>query len=141
MHYANELIVEGYLELLIMQCKRRLIEDEVKQIVNNKQISLLYEPTLSNEKGIAIDFKEVHVKLCGKKVLDINKMHIEKGDIVGITGNGSHLITSVLFRLLKPSPGVIFIGNQELSLISQDNLQSLIAVVPFDMQIQDLTIA
>lgn len=141
LQYASELVVDGYIELLIVQCKRQLVDCEVKNILNNKQVSLLYEPSVVGEGGISIDFKEVNVKLCGKKVLDILKLHIEKGDIIGITGNGSHLITSVLFKLLKPSLGVIFLGNQELNLISQDNLHSLIAVVPFDLQIQNLTIA
>lgn len=141
LHFANELVVEGYIELLIVQCKRHLIEQDVKTIVNNKQVSLLYEPAITSEGGITIDFKDVDVKLCGKKVLEISKLHIEKGTIIGITGNGSNYITSVMFKLLKPSLGVIFIGNQELSLISQDNLHSLIAVVPFDLQIQNLTIS
>lgn len=141
MHYANELIVEGYMELLITQGKRQLIELEVKNIVNNKQVSLLYEPSVPGDGGISIDFKDVNVKLCGKKLLDIPKLHINKGDIIGITGNGSHLLSSVLFKLLKPTMGVIFLGPQELNLISQDNLHSLIAVVPYDLHIQNLTIA
>ena len=141
MHYINELIVDGYIELVIMQCKRQLINQEVKGIVNNKQVSLLYEPSVTGDGGISIDFKDVNVKLCGKKVLDISKLHITKGDIVGITGNGSHLLSSVLFKLLKPSLGVIFLHTQDLSLISQETLHSLIAVVPFDLQIQNVTIS
>lgn len=141
LHYTTELIVDGYIELLIVQCKRQLLESEVKSIVNNKQVSLLYEPSLPGEGGISIDFKDISVKLCGKKVLEISKLHIEKGDIIGITGNGSHLITSVLFKLLKPCLGVIFVGSQDLSVVSQDNLHSIIAVVPFDLHIQNLTIA
>ena len=141
MHYVNELIVEGYMELTIVQCKRKLIDQEVKSIVNNKQVSLLYEPSIIGDGGISIDFKEVSVKLCGKKVLDIKKLHISKGDIVGMTGNGSHLMTSVLFKLLKPNLGVIFFGTQELSLISHDNLHSLIAVIPYDLHIQNISIS
>lgn len=140
-HFANELIVDGYIELLISQCKRQLIEQEVRNITNNKQVSLLYEPNVPGEGGLSIDFKDVSVKLCGKKVLDIHKLHINKGDIVGLTGSGSHLIPSILFKLLKPSLGVICLGTHELNLISQDNLHSLIAVVPFDLHIQSLTIA
>lgn len=139
-HYANELIAEGYIEMLIGQCKRQLVDQEVKAIVNNKQVSLLYEPSIHGEGGISIDLKDVLVKLCGKKVIDISKLHISKGDIIGITGNGSHLFTSVLFKLLKPSRGVIFLGTQELNLISQDSLHSLIAVVPYDLQIQNVPI-
>lgn len=140
MQYILELVVEGYIELVIIQCKRQLINQDVKGIVNNKQVSLLYEPPVTNERGISIDFKDVIVKLCGKKVLEISKMHISKGDIVGITGNGSHLLSSVLFKLLKPSLGVVFLHTQDLSLISQETLHSLIAVVPFDLQIQDISI-
>lgn len=141
LHYATELVTDGYIELLIVQCKRQLIEQEVKTVVNNKQVSMLYEPSVTGEGGLSIDFKDVDVKLCGKTILEISKLHIEKGTIIGLTGTGSNYITSVVFKLLKPSIGVIFVGNQELSLISQDNLHSLIAVVPFDLQIQNLTIA
>lgn len=140
-HYAHELIVDGYIEMLIGQCKRQLIEQEVRNIVSIKHVSLLYEPNVPGEGGLSIDFKDVSVKLCGKKVLEIPKLHIKKGDIVGITGNGSHLLTSILFKLLKPNLGVVFIGTHELNLISQDNLHSLIAVVPYDLHIQNLTIA
>lgn len=93
MHYAAELVVDGYIEMLIMHCKRRLIEHEVKNIVNNKQVSLLYEPSIQGEGGISIDFKDINVKLCGKKVLEIHKLHIEKGDIIGMTGNGANLVS------------------------------------------------
>lgn len=140
LQYATELIVDGYIDLAAVQCKRKLIDQEVKNIRNNKTVSLLYEPSVVGEGGISIDFKDVTVKLCGKKVLELGKLHITNGDIVGITGNGSHLLSSVLFKLLKPSLGVIFLGPQDLSLISQENLHSLIAVVPFDLHIQDVTI-
>lgn len=142
MQHVNDLITEGYIELMIAQCKIKLIELEVKNIVNNKQVSLLYEPSPSlGDGGIAIDFKDVLVKLCGKNILSIKKLHIERGDIIGITGNGSHLISAVLFKLLKPALGVVFLGNHELSLISIDNLHALIDVVPYDLKIQNLTIA
>jgi ABC-type multidrug transport system fused ATPase/permease subunit len=142
MHYTNVLVVDGYIEMVIMKCKQQMIEEEVKNIVNNKQISLLYEPTIPGDtSGITIDFKDVVVNLCGKRVLEIHKFHIEKGTIVGITGKGSHLMATLLFKLLKPSLGVIFIGNQEISLIGHDTLHSLISVIPFDLHAQDLTIA
>jgi ABC-type multidrug transport system fused ATPase/permease subunit len=139
-HYTNELLVDGYIEMLITQCKRKLIDQEVKTIANNQQVSMLYEPQIHGEGGISIDLKDILVRLCGKKVIEIGKLHISKGDIVGMTGNGSHLLTSVLFKLLKPSRGVVFFGNQELNLISPESLQSLIAVVPYDLQIQNVPI-
>lgn len=142
MHHTNMLVVDGYMEMIIMKCKQHIIEEEIKGIVNNKQVSLLYEPSVPGDvSGITIDFKDVVVNLCGKRVLEIHKLHIEKGSIVGITGKGSHLVSTLLFKLLKPTLGVIFIGNQEISLISQDSLHSLISVIPFDLHAQDLTIA
>jgi ABC-type multidrug transport system fused ATPase/permease subunit len=125
---------------MIIQCRRQLIDDEVANITNNKQVSLLYEPPIKSDGGITIDFKEIDVKLCGKSVLAIEKLHIEKGSIVGVTGNGAHLLTSVLYKLLRPSLGVVFIGTQDLGMISQDSLQNIISVVPSDLQVQDITI-
>lgn len=140
LHHINECIVEGYLEMMIIQCRRQLIDDEVANIVNNKQVSLLYEPPMKNDGGITIDFKEIDVKLCGKTVLAIDRLHVEKGAIIGVTGNGAHLLTSVMFKLLRPSLGVVFIGTQDLAMISQDSLQNIISVVPSDLQSQDMTI-
>lgn len=142
MHYANVLVVDGYIEMVIMKCKQQMIEEDVKGIPSIKQISLLYEPSVPGDTGgVSIDFKDVVVNLAGKRVLEIHKLHIEKGSIVGITGKGSHLMATLLFKLLRPSLGVIFIGNQEISLVSQDNLHTLISVIPFDLHAQDLTIA
>lgn len=141
MHHINVMIVDGYLEIIIMKSKHQTIDEEVKNIANNKQVSLLYEPSLiGNESGISIDFKDVVVNLCGKRVLELHKLHIEKGSIVGITGKGSHLMATLLFKLVKPTLGVIFLGNQEISLISQDSLHTLISVVPYDLHAQDLSI-
>lgn len=140
LYNINECVVDGYLEMMILQCRRQLIEDEVRNIQNNKQVSLLYDPPMKSDSGITLDFKEIDVKLCGRSVLTIDRLHIEKGQIVGITGNGAHLLTSVLFKLLKPNLGVIFIGTQDLSLINQDSLQNIISVVPSDLHTQDMTI-
>jgi ABC-type multidrug transport system fused ATPase/permease subunit len=141
-HHSNVLIVEGYIEMITMKCKQQMLGEEIKGITNNKQVSLLYEPAvLGDATGITIDFKDVVVNLCGKRVLEIHKLHIEKGSIVGVTGKGSHLLSTLLFKLLRPTLGVIFIGNQEISLISQDSLHSIISVIPFDLHAQDLTIA
>lgn len=140
LHNINECVVDGHLEMMILQCRRQLIDDEVNNITNNKQVSLLYEPPIKNDGGITMDFKEIDVKLCGKTVLSIDRLHIEKGQIIGMTGNGAHLLTSVMFKLLRPNLGVIFIGTQDLAMISQDSLQNLICVVPSDLQSQDMTI-
>lgn len=140
LYNINECVVDGYLEMMMLQCRRQLIEDEVRNIQNNKQVSLLYDPPMKSDAGITLDFKEIDVKLCGRSVLKIDRLHIEKGQIVGVTGNGAHLLTSVLFKLLKPNLGVIFIGTQDLSLINQDSLQNIISVVPSDLHTQEMTI-
>jgi ABC-type multidrug transport system fused ATPase/permease subunit len=141
MHYTNVLIIDGYMEIIVMKAKHRMIDEEVKNIASNKQITMLYEPsTIGDSNGISIDFKDIVVNLCGKRVLEVHKLHIEKGSIVGITGKGSHLMATLLFKLVRPTLGVIFIGNQDISLIGQDNLHSLISVVPYDLHAQDLTI-
>jgi ABC-type multidrug transport system fused ATPase/permease subunit len=141
MHHTNVLIIDGYMEIVVMKSKHRMIDEEVKNIASNKQISLLYEPsTIGDSNGVSIDFKDIVVNLCGKRVLEVHKLHIEKGSIVGITGKGSHLMATLLFKLVRPTLGVIFIGNQDISLIGYDNLHSLISVIPYDLHAQDLTI-
>ena len=141
MHYVNEAIL-AYLDWLIMNCRQNLINSEIKNIVKTSQISLLYESTqLGMGDGLSFEFKDVQIKLCGKKVLDIPHLTIEKFDIIGLTGNSSHLITSVLFKLIKPVVGSISIETYDLNVISQDNLSKVIAVVPHDLRIQNITIA
>ncbi|XP_070489977.1 ATP-binding cassette sub-family C member 12-like isoform X2 [Chironomus tepperi] len=141
MHYVNEAIL-AYLDWLIMNCRQNLINSEIKNIAKTSQISLLYESTqIGTGTGLSIEFKDVQIKLCGKKVLDIPHLTIEKFDIIGLTGNSSHLITSVLFKLIKPVVGSISIESYDLNVISQDNLSKVIAVVPHDLRIQNITIA
>lgn len=142
MHNANDVLL-GYLDYNSTKCKQQCINAEVKNIESVSQVSLLYNQNqLENAtKGLMIEFKDVQVKLCGKKLLEINNLHIESNDIVGITGNGAHLITSVLFKLIKPYAGTISIENLDLSLLSQDYLSRLIIAVPNDLEIQNLSIS
>lgn len=141
MHYVSEAVV-AYLDWIVLNCRQNLINSEIRNISKTSQVSLLYESTqIGTGNGLSIDFKDVQIKLCGKKVLDIPRLHIEKFDIIGLTGNSSHLITSVLFKLLKPVVGTILIESYDLSVISQDNLSKVIAVVPHDLRIQNITIA
>ena len=90
---------------------------------------------------MSITFKNVTVNLCGKKMLDIKNLHIEKGDVVGFKGKGSNLLMSLLFKLIHPKLGVIFLANTELNLISHENLYSIISPIPHDLQIENMTIA
>lgn len=141
MHYVNEATL-SYLDWLIMDCRQNLVNSEIKNITKISQVSLLYESAqIGTSTGLSIVFKDVQIKLCGKKVLDIPRLNIERFDIIGLTGNSSHLITSVLFKLLKPVVGTISIENYDISTISQDNLNKIIAVVPHDLRIQNITIS
>lgn len=85
-HNVNELLI-SYFDLIIFDCQQNLLNVEIKKITSQYQISLLYEPSqIGTSNGITINFKDLQVKLCGKKILDIPKLQIEKFDIVGITG-------------------------------------------------------
>lgn len=141
MYHANEFLL-SYLDYAILQSKQNFINSEIKNIESMSQFSALYNSNYQLEnasKGLSLDFKNVQIKLCGKKMLEIKKLHIESNDIIGITGNGTHLIASVLYKLLKFS-GTIMIENNELSMLSQDYLNKLLAVVPNDLQIQNISI-
>lgn len=90
---------------------------------------------------MSVTFKDVIVNLCGKKILDIRHLHIEKGDIIGFKGKGSNMILPLLFKLIRPKAGVLFLGSTELNLISNENLYSIISCIPYDLQIENLTIS
>lgn len=142
MHHANEVLL-AYLDYAATQCKQQCINAEVKNLESISQVSLLYQPNqLENaSKGLMIEFKDVQVKLCGKKLLEIHNLLIQSNDVVGITGNGAHLMTSVFYKLIKPYSGSISIENLDISLLSQDYLNKLIAVVPHDLEIQNISIS
>lgn len=101
------------------------------------EVSLLYVSSqIENMRdGLALEFKDVRVKLCGKNVLEIPKLKIERCDIIGFTGNGAHFMTSVLFKLLKLSSGAITIESHDLNVINQDSLTKSIAVVSHDLRV------
>jgi ABC-type transport system involved in Fe-S cluster assembly fused permease/ATPase subunit len=123
--------------LFIIDCKQNLIDSEIKTIANNSQVSLLYESNqIGSGNGLTIDFKDVQVKLCGKKVLSIPHLHIEKFDIIGVTGNGSNLLSAVIFKLIKPVLGSITLEGNDLSILSQESLVKIISFVPNDLNVQ-----
>ncbi|KAG5671790.1 hypothetical protein PVAND_001966 [Polypedilum vanderplanki] len=141
MHSITDALM-AYLDMLVIVCKQNLLNSEIKSITNNTQVSLLYESLqIGNGDGLTIEFNDVQVKLCGKKMLDIHRLRIEKFDVIGLTGNSSHLITAVFFKLLKPVMGSISIENHDLNIISQENLNKMIAVVPHDLKLQNVTIS
>jgi ABC-type multidrug transport system fused ATPase/permease subunit len=141
MQSVNDALM-AYLDFLMIDCKQNMLNSEIKAITNNTQVSLLYESMqIGNGEGLSIEFNDVQVKLCGKKMLDIQRMRIEKFDVIGLTGNSSHLMTAVMFKLLKPVIGSITIEGHDLSVISQENLSKMISVVPHDLKIQNVTIS
>jgi ABC-type multidrug transport system fused ATPase/permease subunit len=141
MHSITDALM-AYLDLLVIDCKQNLLNSEIKSITNNMQVSLLYESMqIGHGDAMTIEFSDLQVKLCGKKMLDIPSLRIEKFDVIGLTGNSSHLITAVLFKLLKPVMGSISIEGHDLNVISQENLSKMIAVVPHDLKIQNVTIS
>jgi ABC-type multidrug transport system fused ATPase/permease subunit len=142
LYHANEFLL-AFLDLQSIQSKQQFVNFDTKNIPSVSNLNLLYNSnqieSISDE-GLSIDFKDVVVKICGKKFLSIHKLKIERKDIIGLTGNGAQLIAAVLFKLLKPSTGMISIENQELSILNQDSLIKLIAVVPHNLQIQNISI-
>jgi ABC-type multidrug transport system fused ATPase/permease subunit len=142
LYHANEFLL-AFLDLQSIQSKQQFVNFDTKNIPSVSNLNLLYNSnqieSISDE-GLSIDFKDVVVKICGKKFLSIHKLKIERKDIIGLTGNGAQLIAAVLFKLLKPSTGMISIENQELNILNQDSLIKLIAVVPHNLQIQNISI-
>lgn len=126
-----------------MQCRQRHLNHEINNIITMSEVSLLYVSSqIENmREGLALEFKDVRVKLCGKNVLEIPKFRIERCDIIGFTGNGAHFVTSVLFKLLKSTSGTITIGNHDLNVINQDSLTKIIAVVSHDLRVQNVSIS
>lgn len=95
MQYANDFLL-AYLNHGATQCKKQCINAEIKNIESISQVSLLYNSNQLEHasKGLIIEFKDVQVKLCGKKLLEIQNLRIESNDIVGVTGK---LISICLF--------------------------------------------
>lgn len=101
---------------------------------------MLHEKLVHTPTGVSVAFKDVIVKLSGRKVLDIKRLEIEKGDVIGFKGRGSNLIVPLLMKLLYPSTGAITLSDVDLHLIGQDNIHNLVSVVPYDVNIDNVSV-
>lgn len=81
-----------------------------------------------------IDIKDLSFSYPGsdKKILCGISMKINKGEMVGITGevgSGKSTFLDLLSGLLTPEPGMIFINDIDISKMAKDKLHSLFSVV------------
>ncbi len=139
MYYANEFIVNGYLESIIAKSKIKLVDTEISTIPYNPQVSMLHE-NIPTGNGLTVTFKDVIVKISGRRVLNIKRLEIERGDVIGFKGKGSNLMMPLLLKLINPNTGSISLSEIDLHLIGQENLHNLVSVVPYDVNIDNVSV-
>jgi ABC-type transport system involved in Fe-S cluster assembly fused permease/ATPase subunit len=139
MYYANEFIVNGYLESIIAKSKVKLVDTEISTIPYNPQVSMLHE-NIPTGNGLTVTFKDVIVKISGRRVLNIKRLEIERGDVIGFKGKGSNLMMPLLLKLINPNTGSISLSEIDLHLIGQENLHNLVSVVPYDVNIDNVSV-
>jgi ABC-type transport system involved in Fe-S cluster assembly fused permease/ATPase subunit len=139
MYYANEFIVNGYLESIIAKSKVKLVDTEISTIPYNPQVSMLHE-NIPTGNGLTVTFKDVIVKISGRRVLNIKRLEIERGDVIGFKGKGSNLMMPLLLKLINPCTGSISLSEIDLHLIDQENLHNLVSVVPYDVNIDNVSV-
>jgi ABC-type transport system involved in Fe-S cluster assembly fused permease/ATPase subunit len=67
-------------------------------------------------------------------------LEIERGDVIGFKGKGSNLMMPLLLKLINPSTGSISLSEIDLHLIGQENLHNLVSVVPYDVNIDNVSV-
>jgi hypothetical protein len=85
LHHANDFLM-AFVDLRSIQSKQQLVNLDTKNISSVSNLNLLYNSNQIesfNDEGLSIDFKDVEVKICGKKFLSIHKLRIERSPIDG----------------------------------------------------------
>jgi ABC-type multidrug transport system fused ATPase/permease subunit len=84
-----------------------------------------------------VEFKEVTMKYREDLPLVLDGVSFkikprEKIGVVGRTGSGKSSLLQVLFRMVEPSSGTVFIDGQDIGAIGLDDLRSRLAIIPQD---------
>lgn len=86
--------------------------------------------------GVALELDAVEVFRSGRKILDIEKLHIPAGqyvNIIGTNGAGKTTLLKVLCGLIKPSSGQVFFDRTALAPMSRwnrTNLKKQVGYIP-----------
>ncbi len=96
--------------------------------------------------SVDIEFRDVWFRYPGSEnwVLEGLNLHINKGEsiaLVGVNGAGKTTIISLLTGLYQPEKGKILIAGMDISTLSQEALNKLIAIVLQEIEPIALTIA
>jgi ABC-type multidrug transport system fused ATPase/permease subunit len=137
-------LISVYLDLVVVRQRENLLVTEIQHVSRNHYINLLHDPiqigSNSNNAGVSIDFKNFNLKIQGKSVLEVKDLHIASNDIIGIIGNGSHLFTSVIMRLLKSISGTVSLDGHDINIINQSSLTKLVSVISNNLHDSNISI-
>ncbi len=80
----------------------------------------------------------------GKKIVERINLEIDSGDIVGLVGpngSGKSSLLRLIYKYYQPSEGSVFLGREDISLLSQKEVATKMAVVPQERGIlQEITV-
>jgi iron complex transport system ATP-binding protein len=79
-----------------------------------------------------------------KKIVERINLGIDSGDIVGLVGpngSGKSSLLRLIYKYYQPSEGSVFLGREDISLLSQKEVATKMAVVPQERGIlQEITV-
>ena len=118
------------------------LENYVNAISDQEYIEENHEQNPSTLNFEKITLNNINISYNQKKILDIEKFNIQKGDFIGIkgiTGSGKTTFLELLMGLNEPDKGVVEIDGRNLETIRNSWFKS-ISYVPQDIYLLDDTI-
>ena len=113
----------------------RSAERKINDIVKDEPKVKDGDMTFSPKEG-TLEFKNVSLENEGKKLLDDVSFKLERGKsiaIMGSSGSGKSLITSLAMRFLDPTEGEILIDGQDIKNLELDVVRGFSSIVSQDI--------
>lgn len=90
--------------------------------------------------AIAISFDSVSITIDGKSYLNLRKLHIIPAEKIGLEGTGAQFIAKMLCGVMRPTKGVIFLGQYDLKTFAKEYFEQNIGFVPANPKLGRVTI-
>lgn len=138
--YYTQKLIESLLFLEKYKMKVQKMHQNLASIPKIELESISKKQIISLYRGIPIELVKIEVKISVRKLLKIDRAVAQPGEKIVILGKGSHLIPSLLVKILKQSVGEVRLG--QLPILAYTNhSNALFGFIPHNPVIGDATIS
>ena len=118
--------------------KAKLLTKDIEKM--SKMEGVLNAISLENlQRGVSVDMKNLAYSF-SESDITVRKLNIQAGETVGLTGYGSRALTSLLYRILPPSKGILAFNQINILSIEEQHLKEILGVIPSNPVISGVTI-